>query len=138
MRLGARDAGANRRTARAEGQSCPDGRGSLGGNFGPLDSRSNDRPHGDSQQPVLSREALECALLDLLTDAVEVCGEQALTAEEFAHGFVGGLGLQVDLELLISAEEMALLGSSLGVIRWGYHSNGESLTAMPHLSPRSV
>ena len=55
--LGARDAGPNRRTARADGPSCPDGRRALGGNLGPLDSRSDDRLHGGSQQLVLSREA---------------------------------------------------------------------------------
>ena len=55
--LGAHDAGTNRRTARADGPSCPNGRGSLGGDPGPLDSRSDHRLHGGSQQPVLSREA---------------------------------------------------------------------------------
>ncbi len=57
VRLGAGDAGANRRTARADGPSCPDGRRAFGGNLGPLDSRSDDRLHGGSQQLVLSREA---------------------------------------------------------------------------------
>ena len=57
MRLGARDAGTNRRTARADGSSGPDGQGALGGNLGPLDSRADDRLHGGSQQLVLSREA---------------------------------------------------------------------------------
>jgi hypothetical protein len=56
-RLGAGDEGANRRTARADGPSCPDGRRAFGGNLGPLDSRSDDRLHGGSQQLVLSREA---------------------------------------------------------------------------------
>ncbi len=57
VRLGAGDKGANRRTARADGPSCPDDRGALGGNLGPLDSRSDDRLHGGSQQLVLSCEA---------------------------------------------------------------------------------
>ena len=57
VRLGAGDEGTNRRTARADGPSRPDGRGALGGNLGPLDSRSDDRLHGGSQQLVLSREA---------------------------------------------------------------------------------
>jgi len=57
VRLGARDAGANRRTARADGPSCPDGRGSRARNLGALDSRSDDRLHGGSQQPGLGREA---------------------------------------------------------------------------------
>ncbi len=57
VRVGARDARANRRTARADGPSCTGGRGSLGGDPGPLDSRSDDRLHGGSQQLVLSREA---------------------------------------------------------------------------------
>ena len=57
VRLGAGDAGANRRTPRADGSSGPNGRGSFGGNLGPLDSRSDDRLHGGSQQLVLSREA---------------------------------------------------------------------------------
>ena len=56
VRLGARDAGRNRRTARANGPSCPNGRGSLGVDPGPLDSRSDDLLHGGSQQPLLSRE----------------------------------------------------------------------------------
>ncbi len=54
--LGARDAGTNRRTPRADGSSGPDGREALGGDPGPLDSRADDRLHGGSQQPVLSRE----------------------------------------------------------------------------------
>ncbi len=56
VRLGAGDAVANRRTARADGSSGPDGRGALGGNLGPLDLRADDRLHGGSQQLVLSRE----------------------------------------------------------------------------------
>ena len=57
VRLGARDAGQNRRAARADGLSCPDGRRALEGNLGPLDSRADDRLHGGAQQPVLGREA---------------------------------------------------------------------------------
>lgn len=57
VRLGARDAGPKRRTARADGPSCPDDRRALGGNLGPLDSRTDDRLHGGFQQPVLGREA---------------------------------------------------------------------------------
>jgi len=57
VRLGAGDAATNRRTARADGPSCPNGRGSLGGDPGPLDSRSDHRLHGGSQQPLLGREA---------------------------------------------------------------------------------
>ncbi len=57
VRLGAGDAWANRRTARADGPSCPDGRRAFGGNLGPLDSRSDDRLHGGSQQLGLNREA---------------------------------------------------------------------------------
>ncbi len=55
--LGACDAGTDRGFARADGPSRPDGRGALGGNLGPLDSRADDRLHGRSQQLVLSREA---------------------------------------------------------------------------------
>ncbi len=62
--LGARNAGTNRRTARADGPSCPDGRGSLGGDPGPLDSRSDHRIHGGSQQPVFSREAAATRIPD--------------------------------------------------------------------------
>ncbi len=57
VRLGAGDEGANRRTARADGPSCPDGRRAFGRNLGPLDLRADDRLHGGSQQLVLSREA---------------------------------------------------------------------------------
>ncbi len=57
VRLGACDAGANRRTARADGPSCPDSRGAIGGNLGALDSGPDDRLHGRTQQPVLSHEA---------------------------------------------------------------------------------
>ena len=57
VRLSARDAGLNRKTAPADGTACRDNRGSLGGDLGPLDSRSDHRLHGGSQQPVLSREA---------------------------------------------------------------------------------
>jgi hypothetical protein len=58
--------------------------------------------------------------------------EEPFAAAEFALGFVGGLGLQVDPELLISAEETALLGSSLRVVGWVVvgHGNGRSLTAL--------
>ena len=38
--------GSNRGTARADGPSCPDGRGALGGNPGPLESRADGRLHG--------------------------------------------------------------------------------------------
>ena len=57
MRVGASDAGKDREVARADGPSRPDGRRAFGGNLGPLDSRSDDRLHGRSQQLVLSREA---------------------------------------------------------------------------------
>ena len=57
MREGAGDSGTNRRTARADGQSCPDYRRALGGNLGPLDLRSDDCLRGRSQQLVVSREA---------------------------------------------------------------------------------
>jgi hypothetical protein len=56
--------GANRRTARADGPSRSDGRGSIGGDPGQLDSRSDDRLHGRTQQPVLSREAQGSRLPD--------------------------------------------------------------------------
>ncbi len=47
----------NWRTARADGLSCPDGRGSLEGDPGRLDSRSDHCLHRGSQQPVFGREA---------------------------------------------------------------------------------
>ncbi len=40
---GARDLDLNRRTIGADGPSCPDGRGSLGGNLGSLGSKYDDR-----------------------------------------------------------------------------------------------
>ena len=57
VRLGEGDEGAGRGVARAHGASGPDGRRAFGGNLGPLDSRPDDRLHGGTQQPVLSREA---------------------------------------------------------------------------------
>jgi hypothetical protein len=57
VHLGAGDAGPNRRTARADGPSCQDGRGSLGGDPDVLVSRSDHRLHGGSQKPFLGREA---------------------------------------------------------------------------------
>jgi hypothetical protein len=58
VRLGAGDEGTNRRTARADGPSCPDARRAFGGNLGPLDSRADDRLHGGAQQLVLRPERL--------------------------------------------------------------------------------
>ncbi len=55
-RVGARDAGANRRTARADAPSCPNGRRAIGGNPGSLDSRADDRLHGSFQQPLIGRD----------------------------------------------------------------------------------
>ena len=57
VRVGPSDAGADRGVARAHGASGPDDRRAHGGNLGPLDSRPDDRLHGGTQQPVLSREA---------------------------------------------------------------------------------
>jgi hypothetical protein len=57
VRLGARDAGQNRRTARADRPIFPDGRGSFGGDPSLLDSRSDDRLHGWAQKRVLGPEA---------------------------------------------------------------------------------
>ena len=57
VRLGEGDEGAGRGVARAHGASCPDDRRAHGENLGPLNSRPDDRLHGGTQQPVLSREA---------------------------------------------------------------------------------
>ncbi len=57
VRLDAGDGRGNRRTPHADGLSCPDGRGALGGNLGPLDSRADGLLHGGSQRLFPSREA---------------------------------------------------------------------------------
>ena len=57
VRLGEGDERAGRGVARTHGASGPDGRRAFGGNLGTLDSRPDDRLHGGTQQPVLSREA---------------------------------------------------------------------------------
>ncbi len=53
-----RDARSNRRTARANGPSCPDDRRKLGGNLGPLDQSADDRFHSGSQQYFTIREVV--------------------------------------------------------------------------------
>ena len=55
--VGPGDAGKNRRTAQADGPSGPDDRESFGGDPDSLGSRADNRLHGGTQQPVLSREA---------------------------------------------------------------------------------
>ncbi len=45
------------KTTRADGPSYPDGRGLLGGNLSPINSRADDRIHGVFQQPIIGREA---------------------------------------------------------------------------------
>ena len=57
VRFGARDARADWRTARADGLSCQNGRGSLGGDPRPMDLRSDHRLHGGVQHTVPNREA---------------------------------------------------------------------------------
>jgi hypothetical protein len=49
VRFGARDARADWRTARGDGLSCQNGRGSLGGDPRPIDLRSDHRLHGRVQ-----------------------------------------------------------------------------------------
>ena len=55
--VGPGDAGKNRRTAQADGPSGPDDRESFGGDPDSLGSRADNRLHGGTQQPVISREA---------------------------------------------------------------------------------
>lgn len=57
VRLCARDAGKNRRNSRADVPGCPNGRGSLGEDPSPLNSRFDDRFHMVAQRTVLSLEA---------------------------------------------------------------------------------
>jgi hypothetical protein len=57
VRVGAGDAWPNRGDARTNGPSRADDRRAFGGNPGPLDSRSDHRLHGGTQQPVLGCEA---------------------------------------------------------------------------------
>ena len=57
VRSGAHYAGAHWGTVRADGPKCQNGRGLLGRNPGPFDSRFDERFHGGTQQPVLGREA---------------------------------------------------------------------------------
>ncbi len=57
VRRGAPDAATDRDFARVDGAHSVDYRGALGGNLGPLGSRSNDHLHGRTEPPVLSREA---------------------------------------------------------------------------------
>ncbi len=53
--VGACDAGSDRGVVRADGARNPHDRSALGGSLGPLYSRANNRPHGRTRQPFLSR-----------------------------------------------------------------------------------
>jgi hypothetical protein len=44
-----------------------------------------------------------------MADAGQIGREEAFPAQQLANGFIAGLGLQVDLEFLLGAEEAALL-----------------------------
>jgi hypothetical protein len=61
---------------------------------------------------VLSRTRVPS--LNLMTDAGQICREEALSAQQPANGFVGGLRLQVDLEFLIGTNEAAFLRARFG------------------------
>ena len=66
----------------------------------------------------LGTQALESPLLDLRPDANRIRRVEAFAAQQFADGFVVGLGFEVDLELLLGSQKATFLAGALLGFGW--------------------